>query len=240
LSTDRAPGMTGKAKKRPKRLAAPTASRFGLSANYQLPMSAAVSATTVKSTTTATVESTATSVAAGVPTSGIITGVSASIASARVTSGVATSTYEAAAIVAVSVVARPTIVSAVTPSPVVPGTGTDKHSARKPLRTIEAVRRTGIGIVRVIPVRTHRRPVHIARARVGIALVITLVGVGLVVSDRNSCLNLRLRVRNRQHQHSQQRNISQITHMNPLGSSPAENLMGSGDLPKTVALRGLS
>ena len=178
-------------------------------------MSAAVSATveataatTMKSATAATVESTATSVAAGVPSSGIITGIAAAIASACIASVVASSTYEAASIVPVTVVAGPTVVAAMTPSPVVPGTSADKHSARKPLRTIEAVRRTGIGIIRIVAVGANRRSVHIARSWVGIALVITLVGVIWVVSDRNSCLNLRLRISKRQHQHCQQRKVS--------------------------------
>jgi hypothetical protein len=186
-----------------------------------LAMSAAVSATTVEATA-ATVESgataameSATGVAAGIASSGIITGVAAPITSARITSGIGSSADETAAVVAASIVSGATVVAAMAPSRVIPGAGTDKYSARKPLRTVKAVRRTRIGIIRIVAVRANRRPVHIARPWVGIALVIALIGVTLVVSDRNSCLNLRLRIGKRQHQHCQQRNVSQITHMNP-------------------------
>jgi hypothetical protein len=196
-----------------------------------LAMSAAVSASTVEATAAGTVES-ATDMgsatgAAGIAASRVVTGVATTIGPASITSRVASSADETAAVVAVSIVSGSTVVAAMAPSPVIPRTCADKYSAREPLRTVKAVRRTGIGIVRIVAVGANRRPVHVARPWVGIALVITLVGITLVVPDRNSCLNLRLRVSKRRHQHRQQRNISQITHMNPLGSSPAECLIGT-------------
>ena len=156
-------------------------------------MSAAVSATTVEATTAATVES-ATCIAAGIASSRVVTGIATTIGSAGITSSIASSADETVAVVAASVVASSvvsgaTVVAAMTPSPVIPRTCADKYSARKPLRTVKTVRRTGIGIVRIVAIRANRRPVHVAWPWVGIPLVITLV-----VPDRNSCLNLRLRI----------------------------------------------
>src|ERR1700722_2243620 len=166
-------------------------------------MSAAVSATTVEATAATTVESaameSATGIASGIASSRVVTGEAATIGSASITSRVASSADETAAVVAASVVAGATVVAAMAPSPVIPRTCADEYSARKPLRTVKPVRRTGIGIVRIVAVRANRRSAYVARPWVGIALVITLIGITLVVPDRNSCLNLRLRVSQRQH-----------------------------------------
>jgi len=67
---------------------------------------------------------------------------------------------------------------------------------------------------------------------VGITLVIVLIGMALVGSNRNSSIHLRLRVRKRQRQHGQQRQIFQITHMNPLGSRSGQLLFRNWD-PET-------
>ncbi len=170
----------------------------------QLAMSAAVSAAAVEATAAGTMESatdmgSATGIAAGIAASRVVTGVATTIGSASITSRVASSADETAAVVAASVVAGATVVAAMAPSPVIPRTCADEYSARKPLRTVKPVRRTGIGIVRIVAVRANRRSAYVARPWVGIALVITLIGITLVVPDRNSCLNLRLRVSQRQH-----------------------------------------
>jgi hypothetical protein len=56
--------------------------------------------------------------------------------------------------------------------------------------------------------------------------------MALVGSNRNSSIHLRLRVRKRQRQHGQQRQIFQITHMNPLGSRSGQLLFRIWD-PET-------
>jgi hypothetical protein len=103
----------------------------------------------------------------------------------------------------------PAIVSAMAPAPVIPRAGADKRAAYKPLRTIKAIGCARVGGIGVVPVRTHRRRIRIARPRVGVSLVIALigtaligialVGVALIVSGRNSSFNLGLRVTHRQH-----------------------------------------
>src|SRR3984957_11791104 len=154
-------------------------------------MSAAVSATTVEATAATTGESaameSATGIASGIASSRVVTGEAATIGSASITSSVASSADETAAVVPVSVVSGATVVAAMAPSPVIPRTCADKYSARKPLRTVKAVRRTGIGIIRIVAVWANRRPIHVTRPWVAIALVITLV-----VPDCNSCLILLL------------------------------------------------
>jgi hypothetical protein len=101
---------------------------------------------------------------------------------------------------------------------VIPRSGTNECSAHKPLRTVEAIRCAGIGVIGVVAVRTHGRPANITLigvaligvaligvALIGIALIcgalvgIALVGIALVGSDANSRFNLRLRVSKRQH-----------------------------------------
>jgi hypothetical protein len=229
-----------------KRLAAPCCQPFTLQAYSPLSVPAAVgSATTVEAASAADCAAancaapnctapncTAAGVSAsGIP-AGVATGVSASVTAAGVATGIAaTIAASVTADVAVPVVPRTTIVSTMTPAPVIPGPDPDKCSADKPLRTVEAIRRAGIRIIGVVAVRTYRRAASIARARVGVALIITLVGIALVcilvgialvcilvgialvVSGANSRFNLRLRVSKRHRQDCQQRNISQITHI---------------------------
>ena len=226
-----------------KRLAAPCCQPFTLQAYSPLSVPAAVgSATTVEAASAADCAAancaapncTAAGVSAsGIP-AGVATGVSASVTAAGVATGIAATiapniAASVTAAVAVPVVPRTTIVSTMTPAPVIPGPDPDKCSADKPLRTVEAIRRAGIRIIGVVAVRTYRRAASIARARVGVALIITLVGIALVcilvgvalvcilvgialvVSGANSRFNLRLRVSKRHRQDCQQRNKSQIT-----------------------------
>src|SRR5579864_247459 len=182
------------------------------SANSQLPVSAtaveststmeATSTSTVKATSASTVETVAmetrlaVETAAGVP---MPANVPASIASVITTDVTVPITPTAAAIVAA--IPEPGRVS-----PVIPGTGADKHSAHKVIGTIESIRRTSIGIVIVVSPLTHWRPSHIGRPN----------------ADSNPHAHLGLRIGQRQHQHCQQRKIFQVTHINLLGSSPAK------------------
>ncbi len=165
-------------------------------------------------------------------------GVSSSI-TASVTANVAASITPAwATPTSMPPIPRPTVVSAVAPAPVVPRADTDKHSANEPLRTVEAVRCAGIRIIGIVPVRTCRRPGSVSWAGVcligitsvripliGWALIslaligVTAIGltlvVALIVSGRNSRINLRLRIRKRQHQHCQRRQIFHVAHIEP-------------------------
>src|ERR1035438_4071960 len=203
-----------------KRLAASCCQPFTLSANRQLPVSTATTVSTAAAveaaataaaviTTTAdgasAMVSTATGVAASVPSSGIITSIAASVTPASVTPASVASSVGAPI--------APTTVSTMSPAPVIPRSGTNECSAHKPLRTVEAIRCAGIGVIGVVAVRTHGRPANITRigvaligiALIGIALIcgalvgIALVGIALVGSDANSRFNLRLRVSKRQH-----------------------------------------
>jgi hypothetical protein len=204
--------------------------------------SAVEAAGTVKSTSasdyTATVKSSSASdyTATVVSTPGVTAGVAANIASSITPTR---ASVDSAA-----------QVSGMTPPPVIPGSGTNKYSACKPPRPIEAIRRASIRIIGVVAVWAHRRTIDIALvgifvivligtalvivligigiARVivlvGTALIIVLIGLPLIRSSGNSSIHLRLRVRKRQRQHGQQRKIFQITHMNPLGSRPGQLL----------------
>jgi hypothetical protein len=109
----------------------------------------------------------------------------------------------------VTPVPGPAIISTMAPAPVIPRAGSDEHAACEPLWTIKAIRCACVRVIGVVPVRTHRRRISIARPRVRVALVIALiaigligialVGVALIVSGRNSGFNLCLRVTYRQH-----------------------------------------
>ena len=111
-------------------------------------------------------------------------GVSSSIA-VSVTANVAASIAPAwATPTSAPPIPRPTVVSAVSPAPVVPGSGADKDSACKPLWAIEAVRRASIRVIGIVPVRAYRRTAHISWPGVrliGIAPVgIPLIGWALI------------------------------------------------------------
>jgi hypothetical protein len=80
-------------------------------------------------------------------------------------------------------------------SPAGPGTSADKDPVREPARTVVAVGRATIRIVRVIPIRTNRRASRIAAE-----------------ADTHSDPNRSLRIRERHCQQSKQCNISQILH----------------------------
>src|ERR1039458_2738857 len=201
-----------------KRLSASCCQPFTLSANRQLPVSTATTvstaaaveaAATAAAVTPATqpgasaMVSPATGVAASVPSSGIITSIAASVTPASVASSIAASVASS-----VGAPIAPTTVSTMSPAPVIPRSGTNECSAHKPLRTVEAIRCAGIGVIGVVAVRTHGRPANITRigvaligiALIGIALICgALVGIALVGSDANSRFNLRLRVSKRQH-----------------------------------------
>jgi hypothetical protein len=49
-----------------------------------------------------------------------------------------------------------------------------------------------------------------------VSIRLTLIGVALIVSSRNSRINLRLRVSKRHRQHCQHRKIFHVSHMKPL------------------------
>src|ERR1035441_1863491 len=139
--------------------------------------SATVTSATVTSATSATVETAAAGFAAMEATSASSGKAAVGIASASVTS---------ASVGTVTI--APASPAAVAPaSPAVPGAGTDKHSATKPLRTVVAVGCAGIRSISVVAVLTRRRPAHVARPD----------------SDGNSYL--RLREGKRQRQDCQQR-----------------------------------
>jgi len=97
--------------------------------------------------------------------------------------GVAASTGIAATpISSVAPVSAASPISTVTPAPAIPRAGADEHSAYKPPRAIEAVGCAGIGIIRVVTIRTHRRRGRIALVIVSIVIVpigITLIGLSL-------------------------------------------------------------
>jgi hypothetical protein len=79
--------------------------------------------------------------AACVPTSSAgITACSACIATSAVAISAAT----------IAVATATVAVSATAPAPSVPGSGTDKEAAREPTRSVIAVRRASVGVVRVI------------------------------------------------------------------------------------------
>lgn len=190
-------------------------------------------------------------------------GVSSSIAMS-VTANVAASIAPAwATPTSAPPIPRPTVVSAMSPAPVVPGSGADKDSACKPLWAIEAVRRASIRVIGIVAVRAYRRTAHISWpgvrligiAPVGIPLIgwaligwtlvrVTSIGltlvVTLIVSSRSSRIDLRLRVRKRQHQHCQQRQVFHVAHISPLGSraptsiSTGHLLWSSFGLPVTA------
>ena len=139
--------------------------------------SATVTSATVTSATSATVETAAAGFAAMEATSASSGKAAVGIASASVTS---------ASVGTVTI--APASPAAVAPaSPAVPGAGTDKHSATKPLRTVVAVGCAGIRSISVVAVLTRRRPAYVARPD----------------SDGNSYL--RLRQGKRQRQDCQQR-----------------------------------
>jgi hypothetical protein len=153
-------------------------------------------------------EAIASSVAACRTAAGIVTRIAVPIVPTGISSSVAASVSTD---VAVSISTAGITVAAVTPvppmTPVVPRASTDEYSARKPLRTVEAIGCAGIGIIGIVPIRTYgRRRSHISRVR--ITLIVILIGITGVGSDANSCFDLRLRVSERQHQDCQQRNIS--------------------------------
>src|ERR1700687_5637624 len=79
--------------------------------------------------------------------------------------------------------------------PAIPGTCANKDPVREPARTVVAVGRATIRIVRVITISTNRRASHITAE-----------------ADTHSNPDLSLRIRKRQRQQSKQRNISQILH----------------------------
>ena len=104
-------------------------------------------------------------------------GVSSNI-SASVTANVAVSIAPAwATPTSAPPIPRPTVVPAMSPAPVVPGSGADKDAACKPLRTIKTIPRASVGIIGVVPVRTYRRTTHISWA--GICLIgVAPIGIG--------------------------------------------------------------
>jgi hypothetical protein len=155
-----------------------------------------------------TMESITSGVAACGAATSIVTSIAAPIVPARIPPGIAPSVTPGvtASIAPPGITeAAATPISTTTPvptmTPVIPRSGTDEYSTCKPLRTIEAIRCTGIGIIGVVPIWAHRRSVNVARvgiALVGVTLVsVTLVAVTLVDSDANSRFNLRLRVSKR-------------------------------------------
>ena len=158
-------------------------------------------ATSVEPTTTASVEAASTAiastaadcasamisaasyVAACVSGVTIITNVSSSIAVV-----IAAPIVSAAVITGMAVVATVSPITAMAPSPVIPGSGADKDAAFKPLWTIEPIWRASIRIVRIVAVLTDRRTIRISIVSVGGS------------TDRNSHSDLRRGIRNRHHQ----------------------------------------
>jgi len=100
--------------------------------------------------------------------------------------------------------------------PVVPRTDADKHAIHKIIGTIVSIRRTSVGIVIVVSPFTDWRPSYI----------------GWPYADSDPDAHLGLRIGQWHHQNCQQRNIFQVTHINPHGSSPAKSLNGSENLPR--------
>jgi hypothetical protein len=98
-----------------------------------------------------------------------------------------TSAYETAS--AYETTTAPTATTP-TAAPAIPRTGTYKQSARKPVRSVEAVRRAGVRIISIVAVRAYRLYAN---------------------SDRD----LRLRIGQRQHQNRHQSQIFHIPHVVP-------------------------
>jgi hypothetical protein len=73
----------------------------------------------------------------------------------------------------VTPVSTPTPIPAVSPSPAIPRAGADEDSAYKPPRAVKAVGRAGVGIIRVVTVRTRRRR--------GCVTTVALVIVSIVI-----------------------------------------------------------
>lgn len=170
------------------------------------PSATADGASAMVSTAAADGASTMESITSGVAACGaatsIVTSIAAPIVPARIPPGIAPSvTPGVTASIAPTGITEAAATPVPTMTPVIPRSGTDEYSTRKPLRTIEAIRCTGIGIIGVVPIWAYRRSVNVARvgiALVGVTLVsVTLVAVTLVDSDANSRFNLRLRVSKR-------------------------------------------
>jgi len=187
----------------------------GLCISPGLPMSAAAmsATTTVESTTAATVESAASTMDRATT---METASRAAVEAASRTACKATSAGKAASTVKTSSTdesasAPPASTPAATPttptpraSPAIPRPGANKHSARKPIRPVVAVRRASVRCVVVIPVLAYRRSANISVSR----------------SISHTHADLRLRIRQRQHQSTYQRQIFQVTHGDPPFSDP--------------------
>lgn len=131
------------------------------------------SASTAMEAATAAVESAATGIAVRDPTTGVsvgnaATGIAAAdascvsvIAAAYVTAS--TVVTAAIAVPAAITVAAPTaaIAPSTAPTAVIPGAGPDKDAPVEPVRSVVAVRRTGIRIVRIVAPVTDRGTVSI-------------------------------------------------------------------------------
>jgi len=156
--------------------------------------------TTMEATTTVAVEATAASRYPAACVTAPIRSASTfcvSAATIALVSDVAPSHVASSAITAVM---APTFAAIVAMSPtstpvaVIPRAGANKHSARKPVRAVESVRRAGIWVIVVVPVFTHRRAGNVARTN-----------ADSYRAEAHPYSDLRLRIRQRHHhQYTQQ------------------------------------
>lgn len=150
--------------------AAVTAATVGTSATVG---SATVIATASMNRAAAMI-SAATGITTRVSASAVVTCIAASVRPAGIAPSVSASV---AARVAWATISTASPISTMTPA--IPGADTDERSANEPLRTVEAVRRTGIRVIGIVPVRTYRRTTHISWA--GVSLIgIAAVGIALI------------------------------------------------------------
>jgi hypothetical protein len=78
-----------------------------------------------------------------------------------------------------------------TPAPVIPGAGADKHATQKPLRPVIPIRRASIRIIRVVAPRAYRGGIIVVIT----AGIIVRAGAGAIDNrrpDANANADLRL------------------------------------------------
>jgi hypothetical protein len=105
-----------------------------------------------------------------------------------------------------TIVAAATVVSAATPITVVPGAGADKEATHKPARSVVAIGRAGIRIIRIVAPGTDRSRVSI-----------TVVSVSVSIIDADTHTNLSISRSRHQHcgnQRGEQQKISEKLHLN--------------------------
>jgi len=134
------------------------------------------SAPTVKSTASVPVEAAAASHRA---TAISATHITAAICSMDIAASIPTNVAAPITPAWATPITRTSPISGMTPTPVIPGSGTNKDAANEPPRAVETIRRTGIRIIGIVPIGAYRRSASITRS--GIALIrITPVWIALI------------------------------------------------------------